>query len=872
MTECSPEQSAQLRGLIDVAKAMLTNVHLAGFLEREASGHRTVAQLQSLWGQRENRDAVKAAHASGRFLNYRKLNPKLTDEAIENRIAWTVAGLDRETRASRLHMFDDPSRCLVPILTSLGEKFLCEARDGSIRVRSRLLAEWQDLVLVIPPMLITAAWMAMRRPTSYDDRHSLSAIKNFQKRVQGWLCDSTLPVDDDPFLDQLCASEGLDEAHMHLNGTTEADKIWIDALRHPDAVIGALSQKLISREGGLHVAIGNGVDRLLQQEDQDLSPARLRARVAQAIALKSYLLEEVCQVSSEGDQTASMRYSSNVRSRIAEAQMSRTAAEALQLIDIFGMLRKSESSELNGLAFLWYALLRAQFCRLLVQQVSQIGFDQFQHITLNELRETTERSFVDQFRQIERGVQAPVDFLEGRFVPKDTPDGIAKRLMQVLRGYLMFLDEKADGAPRKFLQKLLADPETTKISLAEIIRLTRDFEVGTNKIPASERRLRLGLVAHFIKRTDGAELERFYQRTQPPAVCRDVRVRREVDQATRALVVLMKSTEGLSELIRGVDAASNERHAGPEVFAQVFRRMRRAGVQRFTYHVGEDFVHLASGLRAISEAVHFLDLSAGCRIEHGTAAGLSPNSWWKAQGGSVVQPLEGRLDDLVFVWGLLRGKSSMSSHVVLIEMEIRRLAMQIWRMPTLTPDVLHRAWELRHLDPIVRIYGRNDVDPDRNEEIRIFLESAARDPEAHSQFLRHHGVGVEDGVLVRARQPVFVEQASDVLSASVLEVVQSAVLELLNGRCVAIETLPSSNVRISIHECYEDHHVSGWMGYGSNFCPTSVVIGSDDPGIFATSLRMEYAHIKRALQASGAGNEANARLQDLCRSSKRFRF
>lgn len=872
MIDGGPEQKARLRGLIDIAKATLSNVHLVQFLEHEASERRTADQLQSLWGQHKKRDALKAVHASGRFLHYRKLKPKLTDEAIENRIALTAAEMDRETPTSRRDILDDPSKCLVPVLNRLGETFLCEGRDGSLRVHTRLLAEWQDLILVVPPMLITAAWMAARRPTSYEDRQSLSAVKNFQKRVQGWLCDSTLPVDDDPFLDQLCQSEGLDETHMHLNGTTEADKIWIDALRRPDAVVGALSHKVVSREGGLHVAIGNGVERLLQQEDQNLSPRRLRLRVEQAIALKAFLLEKVLQDRPKDAQVTNISYKNAVKNRIAESQVSRTTAEALHLIDIIGMLDQPETREMYGLAFYWYALLRAQFCRLLVQQVSQMGFDQFQHITLNELREATEKDFADRFRQIERGMQAPVDFLEGRFAPKTTPDATAKRLMQMLRGYLEFLDEKPDGTPRAHRHGQFSDRQKTPISLTELIRLIRAFENGSDRFPRSERRLRLGLVAHFIKRTDGGELEKFYQRTQPTPVCRDARVRREADQAARALVVLMKSTSGLPELIRGVDAASNERHAGPEVFAQVFRRMRRAGVKRFTYHVGEDFVHLASGLRAISEAVHFLDLSAGCRIGHGTAAGLSPDKWWKAQDDAVVQPLEERLDDLVFAWGLLREKSLLPEKIVLIEMEVRRLAMQIWKTSALTPDVLHRAWKLRHLDPIVRTYGRCDVDPDRNEEIKMFRSSAGKDPDAHSQFLRRHGIDVKADVLVRARQPIFVEKASDVLSADVLLIVQSAVLELLQHRGIGIETLPSSNVRISIHETYEDHHISRWLGYGCNYCPTSVVVGSDDPGIFATSLRMEYAHIKRALQAHGTGIHTDASLQEMCKASKRYRF
>ncbi len=650
------EEQFQIRAQVALAKAIISNLDLVSHLERGASDSSADQHLKALYDTSEGRGSIINAYVTGRFLRFRKLFPSLTDEALEHRIAWSLAGSNQGLSIQERKSLDDPARCLVLLLTRLAKTFLCEANDRLLRVRSRFLADWQDLILVVPPMLVSAAWIAAQ-PNIL--RGTVSERKAFQQQVQGWLCDSTLPVDDDRLLDQLCRVEGLDETHMHLNGTTEAEKVWVDALRKTSRVVGAISG-VIKREDGMHAAIGNGVNRLLRQEESTLNPKLLKKRVEHAVALKSFLLE-ACSLTGAPDDPENLsleeRYATAVRSRPAESGVSVITAEAIQLVDIITSLGNIHDSGTKGIAFLWYTLIRAQFCRLLVQQVEQTGFDQFQYITFNELRETTEKDFAERFRQIDRGSQQPVDFLEGRFAPKTTPDGNASRLMQILRGYLQFLDEDPTGKSRGTLEKIFSNPDKPHSSLSEILKLVRSFEDGKIEngkevTPRSPRRLRLGLVAHFIKRTDLSERERFKEGGELAPICRDSKARREADQAARALVVLMNKTTGLSEMIRGVDAASNERHAGPEVFAQVFRRMRRAGIKRFTYHAGEDFVHIASGLRAINEAVLFLDLSSGCRIGHGTAAGLIPAKWWSSVGGSVIQTLEDRLDDLVFAWVL----------------------------------------------------------------------------------------------------------------------------------------------------------------------------------------------------------------------------
>ena len=100
----------------------------------------------------------------------------------------------------------------------------------------------------------------------------------------------------------------------------------------------------------------------------------------------------------------------------------------------------------------------------------------------------------------------------------------------------------------------------------------------------------------------------------------------------------------------------------------------------------------------------------------------------------------------------------------------------------------------------------------------------------------------------------------------------------MRQRQIAIETLPSSNVRISIHETYDSHHAQNWLLPQDTVPapPVCFTIGSDDPGIFATSLRMEYAHLLRPLQVLASRmntiERADLILEKVCLDAKKFRF
>lgn len=885
-------ESFETLELVIYAKALMRNNSFLLMLDQSfADGRHNVE-----YKQRSVSDIRKLHEEFNRgcFLEMRRLTPKATDEAIENRIARLSRRLDRElfTQSSGSCIQYDFVELLPKLLHSLAETFLCEGNDGSIRVRSSLLDLWQDLILVVPPLLISCAWITFRLLVDGELAHTQDRQREDIHRLARWLCDSTLPVDDSPFLDYICRTHGLDEVHMHLNGTTEAEKVWCDALKHPNKVIDQLL-KAKRRNSGLRVSIGSGIDRLLLQEDIKLTPQLLRHRADIAVLLKGFLL-----TSSQNGETLKSYITFALKDSLAPAfyrkacdaalgsggrhSQSKVVREAWQLCQIYSLFFRKRASQDEGLALWHYALLRSQFCRLLVQQKEQVGFDQFQYITQNELREYTEKDYSERFRQLERGQQRGIDHVEGRFAPKSTPEKTASLLAQILRGYLQFLSENEFGDAH------FKNPELSSYSLSELVKRIRALEEGSvAEYGASSksiviqqpslRRLRFSLVAHFIKKQDASERHQFFS-DGPRSVCRDSRMRRETNQAARALVKVLRDTQGLSHFVRGIDAASNERHATPEIFAPTFRLLRAAGVRRLTYHVGEDFIHIASGLRAMMETVRFLNFDAGCRIGHGTAAGLDIATWWRTVGTHVVMPLEDRLDDLLFARDIILCCCDEMSKLPLIDIEIQRLAQYIWQDPKVTPDDLMRAWMLRGLDPLSQESALNDVEPSRRSEARRFQDAKKLDPIAHELFLRRHGIAAQSDQLRRCQEDIVISQNNDVLDENVLRTLQNGVLSELRHRQIAIETLPSSNVRISIHDTYESHHVQNWLhpNLATKRKPVSIAIGTDDPGIFATSLRMEYAHLLKPLQAMSErvqdGELPELVLEKICLDAKRFRF
>ena len=83
--------------------------------------------------------------------------------------------------------------------------------------------------------------------------------------------------------------------------------------------------------------------------------------------------------------------------------------------------------------------------------------------------------------------------------------------------------------------------------------------------------------------------------------------------------------------------------------------------------------------------------------------------------------------------------------------------------------------------------------------------------------------------------------------ADLLRAVQDAVVQDLRDRRVAVEALPTSNVRISHYKWTKHHHLLRWLDPSNERPAPFVLLGTDDPGIFATTMRNEMALVLRRL-------------------------
>jgi hypothetical protein len=386
-------------------------------------------------------------------------------------------------------------------------------------------------------------------------------------------------------------------------------------------------------------------------------------------------------------------------------------------------------------------------------------------------------------------------------------------------------------------------------------------------------RHKLTLVAHFIKSPWSSEPG------HKAGPYRFFKQRKDLDSKTGALLQTLDMWPRLRQWLRGVDAAANELHAPPEVFAVCFRICRQAGLTRRTYHVGEDFPHLLTGLRHMLDALELLDLRDGDRIGHGTAMGIAPRLWIERMPGRLVISKGEWMLDLLGAWRMLRRLPDAMEEVHRVECELTELASHIFDREVSCSE-LERAMRLRHLN--------------------IHFVSASRDSSWNWRFTSLSDLWRAEAKLVYEAQRDG-QRDVDLLwtwhsdkdlwkrSEALCEVntafftdrtfirIQQVLMAEVCKRKVVIETLPSSNVRISQYNHFCEHHALRWMRVPGLFEPDDpeimVSLGSDDPGIFAGDLNGEFYQLYAALRNEGIGDKtALSYLAPINERGREYRF
>ena len=692
--------------------------------------------------------------------------------------------------------------------------YLCRI-SGHVFVKKERFEGWSNLLCQYPPSFIIAA--SLLDVYSNDLLKTSLAIEKFVDTYLSQFKYTLLLHPYIPDLNYFIRQYGkLNDLHIHLNGTTETDVVWVHILKNPHETVKIFGQIYAYEHTRKHV----------EQLIPHFSPNRLGEYLYVAKDLRNELLDHLA--SNNGLNNSGYKSLYHLWGNLnATSKFSGIQEELLLYLMVMSDLRRCDDYGM-AVKFHHYLLIKGLIHQFLVMQHSQVGFSQFQLLTFNNFRDSAEKQYKERFLQLAGNLDFPcLKVLEGRFSPKDNSLKNSLLVSNIVKGFKC------------------AKRESDLLSHTE-----------------------LSLIAHFIKQPEKGE------RKYLPI--RHRFLRNDLKKKAIALVSFIKNSK-YGKYITGVDAAANEMDAGPEVFAPTFRFLRKAGIKHFTFHVGEDFRHLLSGLRFIMEAVDFLNLQRGDRLGHCTAIGIVPELWIRRVGNVCFLPQGEWLDNLVFVWEMIKesGNIQLQPLVLNIESHITELSHKVYGK-CYPPYILKEAWNMRKFNPFIYLEKESSEADDWSlvdtmEDIH-WIKEALNKTDIKEIFELYHASSVIGGT--NNYDEIIEVKTDQLVNSSQLLVLQNIVLEQLSKKGIVVEVLPTSNLRISYYQSLEEHHLKRWLDTSKSNCMLPpVVLGTDDPGIFMTNIFNEYAKAYLALERNDCQiQERYEKLASIHRYSEMYKF
>lgn len=788
-------------------------------------------------------------------------------------------------------------------------KYTCrilKERGSEIECRFENLLNWRECYFVLGQDLLTTSHLAYKDVE--ENRHT---------SFFGW---SALIGTDNRRL-QSIMREGIAENHFHLNGSSRFfDLSWICMMNHPNRIKSFFAEKKVKNEKIINelfkenlnsnVSLGKA-DNCLSWQDKLMLACWLRAALFDIVMQqknpnikcsaeyiddkKSRFLERANQMQYQftnvgelNENVSMLRYvygnggrfpqpggdmkcldyaiTSDIAKYLPKSCCCRSLAgerafmyHALRLIYSGGMYPKQLMDIFTDFFYL-YILIKTQFRGELIQVNGKLGFKNFAKYQDRKdiifenfdeyILEALNLSVNDSFNH------GCVTSLEARIAPK------SDYISQCLK--IKETDDKI-----RFLNN--ADP------------LYEDEQL--KKAGMSDK---LFYVLHFVKTNE--TLDEMHPGTSLfSPLPRNSVVRNKTKKETFSIAKAIEKYDWLCTRIRGIDACNFEIGCRPEVFASCFRFLRAFvpdNTERdwansvklrprlsITYHVGEDFMDIANGLRAIDEAVTFLEMESGDRLGHAVVMGTNPNKYYSLKNHHLIMHKQERLDDIV--WLLNRSTQLGVNIDGILKQELKddaeKLIMEIYGKRYTILDY-YCSWKLRGDDPELYLLGKYD-DESYRSDIKQKMNSISKqyaacrimsryeeekysdcrnNHEATELYMRYHfdndakqkGNGVMDITI------------GETYIAAMYEMQEKMRKEIAKKR-IGIECNPSSNMLIGPFDKYEQIPLFTFVPVEQNIKdPVQFAsINTDDQGVFDTSLSMEYALVAATLCQTSKYND-----------------
>lgn len=355
-------------------------------------------------------------------------------------------------------------------------------------------------------------------------------------------------------------------------------------------------------------------------------------------------------------------------------------------------------------------------------------------------------------------------------------------------------------------------------------------------------------------------------------------VRHEIKKQAIALAKALERSPYLCSRVRGIDAASFEVGCRPETFATEFRFLRNYTPYHnneglfnesveprisASYHVGEDFLDIVDGLRAIDEAITFAELKRGDRIGHAIALGVDAATHYKLKKYQIIMPKQDMLDNTV--WLLNRIKefgiiipSDLESKLMHLYDELfndiygRSSSLKLFNTNNIT---YYNSWKLRGDLPECYLFSRfDDLENAKgfkhikcpaamqyyNYSVRHFEnESLYRSNPNIILLMTLYHFGYEERKRGLEVKMINVEESF----VDVVTQIQEKMQSIICNKGIGIECNLTSNVLIGTFKKYSKHPIFNLNNHlisSEDDKHLFVSLNTDDQGVFDTSLENEY--------------------------------
>jgi D-ribose pyranose/furanose isomerase RbsD len=472
---------------------------------------------------------------------------------------------------------------------------------------------------------------------------------------------------------------------------------------------------------------------------------------------------------------------------------------------------------------------------------------------------------------------------------------------------------------------------TAKTEPKAIANDIKDYILAFQKKKEENPNIGFGYIFHFIKSKDsGCKNDHFCfrfkknrERLKKMAFTivdflSDIQYQRylsSIDRETNSYNYL-----NLLKYFKGIDVASKEYYTPPYLYSPIYRFFKRSKALakfyepkdafifekekltlKYTYHVGEEFRDIVSGIRNIFEAVLFLDLREQDRIGHALALGIEPKNFYRNIKNIFISKEE-RFDNAIFIYYILDryGANRFYSQKKHYEGVILKYGREIYRdlgrgINTCCIADFIDAWFLRRncyleLHTLMQnlnistanifelkeeiekqsnfIFNKNYV----TSALPDFFDTLIR----RDDFLRRYhtirnnqrAYDIYNAYMSNPRiRKIGAEMENYHINSNnseLIRYIQDTLIEkLMIKRDITIEVLLSSNILLSHINSLDEHPIFRFKPIDSSKKSINVVLGSDNPIIQNTNIYHEYSYLYHYLKDKHGKRDAKRYIREI---------